>query len=129
MKWTKPQAEPLKLSSPDRQDYLNLFERLVMYSVDADEDYVDRIPTPLALHMLNLVKQAPWPTGPRGNSMGEGYKRLRVIRRARRRKAELEDRGLSATDALDQAAEDVSQQSLLSASHIADLMQRKKPRR
>jgi hypothetical protein len=61
--------------------------------------------------------------------MGEGYKRLRVIRRARRRKAELEDRGLSATDALVQAAEDVSQQSSLSASHIADLMQRKKPRR
>jgi hypothetical protein len=57
MKWTKPQAEPLKLSSPDRQDCLNLFERLVMYSVDADEDYVDRIPTPLALHMLNLVRK------------------------------------------------------------------------
>jgi hypothetical protein len=80
---------------PNRQDMLYLFERLVKGPAEADEEFVDKIPTEVALYVLDLAKKAPWSRGPHTKSrltFGDSS----VISWARRRKRELEAGGLSA---------------------------------
>lgn len=119
-----------KPSSPNRQDVLWLFERLVKGPAEAGEDFVHRIPTSVALYVLELAKKAPGlRRGPRGDPHWVKTKEALVIRRARIRKRELQDGGLPAGDALIQAAKEASGGSRLSAAAIKDKMQRKKSRR
>ena len=84
------------------------------------------IPIDLAQYVLDLAKQAPWPRGPRTKPTNVWRKDWRVIFWARRRKRELQDGGLNATEALKEAAKEASHRSERSAAWIKDRMQRKR---
>ncbi len=139
---------------PNRQDLLSLFERLVSgdpddesrittvetYDTVTQESVVTKgtdlvvVPMHLAQYVLDLAKKAKWPSGPHTKiSNSVIIARSLVIHRARRRKSELEDVGLTATAALAQAADEVAKTEdakrlRLSASFIKDQMQRKRSR-
>jgi hypothetical protein len=124
----------MKPSSPNRQDMLYLFERLVKGPAEAGKDFVHKIPTPLALYVLELAKKAKWPKGPHTKSrLSTIYNEARVIYWARRRKRELEDKGLPPGKAKEQAAKEASKKDVrpqgLSEATIADRMQRRRSRR
>jgi hypothetical protein len=96
-----------RTSPPD--DRVRLFQRLVKGPAEAGEEFV-KIPTGLALYILELAKRAP-KLG-RGPSEKDGRTEVRealVINRARTRKRELQDGGMSASEALDQAAKEASE--------------------
>ena len=127
----------------NRQDMLDLFERLLkeknpcrievietcgeqeIHVKENGEDYAV-IPLDLGQYVLKLAKKAPWPRGPRTKPTNIWRKDWPVLRWARRRKRELEDGGLSATEALAQAAKEASHRSERSAAWIKDRMQRKR---
>ena len=138
-------------SGPNRVDMLRLFERLVKghqsnsrieiseacgeqeetVVIENGEDYAV-IRLDLAQYVLDLAKKAKWPRGAHKKSeIATCYRDAFVIHWARRRKRELEDGGLSATDALWQAAEEARQhyRLMISATTIADRMQRRRSRR
>lgn len=117
----------MKTSGPNRLDMLSLFERLVKCQVD--KKFVNKIPTELALYVLDLARKAPWPSRGPHPKPSISYKDALVISRARGRKRELVDAGLDATAALEAAANEASQHSRLSASTIKDRMQRRLSRR
>jgi hypothetical protein len=140
-----------KPSSPNRQDLLWLFERMLkvgpcrIETIDGDqgetfviengEDYAV-IPIHIARYVLELAKQASWPRGPHTKPTYNWHKEYWVIRRARRRRRELQaaDKTKKAIDALWDAAEEVAETEDakrlgLSAANIYDKMQRKRSRR
>jgi hypothetical protein len=114
----------MKPAPNDRVDLLWLFERLVKGPADAGEDYV-KVPTDLALYVLELAKRAPWPRGPHPKSRVKRNRESLAIMRAKCMKRKLEDQGLSAGEALDEAAAQAAKGSHLSAVTIRDLMQRR----
>lgn len=110
-------------------DRIRLFERLLMGPEETGAEYVD-MPTDLCRYILDLAKRAPEPRPGRTVSRGRVIVRNALsIHWARRRKRQLEAEGMSATDALWQAAEETAKRSLLSAAMIRDRMQRKRSRR
>ena len=111
-----------------RVDLLWLFERLVKGPADAGEEYVDKMPTDLALYILELAKAAPWPPGPHPKSRAKRNRESLAIMRAKCMKRELEkERGLSAGEALVKAAKQVAKGSLADRGAILDAIQNEYP--
>ncbi|MGH6803629.1 MAG: hypothetical protein ACREC3_09720, partial [Methyloceanibacter sp.] len=75
-------------------DRVLLFERLVTGPADAGRDFVNRIPTGLALYILALAKRASQPHRGRPEASGREFvKNALVIWRARARKRQLQSEG------------------------------------
>ena len=115
-------------SPPD--DRIRLFERLVKAPANAGEDFVDKIPTSLALYILELAKRAPEPHSGRTKKTGRvKVTEALIITGARARKRKLEANGLTAEEALQQATEEAAKRLPLAVSTIRRRMQRKPSRR
>ena len=119
-------------ANPNRADMLRAFERLVSGPAEAEKDFVNRIPTELALYILDLAKQAPWPRGPHAKSSRHVIPEAIAVTRARHRKRHLmKSMRMKADDAARQAATEIKAATgcKLSVTAIVDRMKRRQPKR
>jgi hypothetical protein len=122
-------VSPMRQRTPNPADQIELFKRLVKYSVYDEEEFV-QIPTVIAVAIASMLDRVPKPRGRQRIRGRDRVQEATVIILALARKDELiaagMPKGKAAEEAAEWAAAQLRKTRNLSATTIKRLMQRRR---